>query len=211
MSIYCAIWKSVSAFLSQLFPWVLPIFSYDCMENHTCFDINLINMALWHRVIPFAHHLYHLLVISILMACSHCILFDLKKLGGYVNRHTLPTFLSQTLKRKLYGSSNNLVEELRLDDALFHTTPCAPNLVRSVYRLSFSCCFCCNGNDSPLDCHWSAVNKGAWCRAIFSEKFIFLIKTWKDALSCIKRHRRWCFKKCSGLFWKNGFHHMIII
>ncbi len=30
------------------------------------------------------------------------------------------------------GASNNLVQELRLDDARFHTT---------------SCCFCCYGND----------------------------------------------------------------
>ncbi len=29
-----------------------------------------------------------------------------------------------------------LVQELRLVDARFHTTPCAPKLVRSVYRLS---------------------------------------------------------------------------
>ncbi len=58
-----------------------------------------------------------------------------------------------------YGASNNLVQELRLDAARFHTTPCAPKLVRSVYRLSspFSCCFSCYGNDSPLACHWSAV------------------------------------------------------
>ncbi len=28
-----------------------------------------------------------------------------------------------------------LVQELRLDDARFHTTPCAPKLVRSVYQL----------------------------------------------------------------------------
>ncbi len=47
---------------------------------------------------------------------------------------------SATLYRvwKLYGASNNLVQELRLDDAWFHTTSCAPKLVRSVYRLSFS-------------------------------------------------------------------------
>ncbi len=30
--------------------------------------------------------------------------------------------------RKLYGASNNLVQELRFDDARFHTTPCAPKL-----------------------------------------------------------------------------------
>ncbi len=38
---------------------------------------------------------------------------------------------------KLYGASNNLVQELRLDDARFHTTPCAPKLVRSVAIFSF--------------------------------------------------------------------------
>ncbi len=37
---------------------------------------------------------------------------------------------------KLYAS-NNLVQELRLDDARFHTTPCAPKLVRSVAIFSF--------------------------------------------------------------------------
>ncbi len=60
---------------------------------------------------------------------------------------------------KLYGASNNLVQELRLDDAWFHTTPCAPKLVRSGLSSPFSCCFCCYGNDSPLACHWSAVKK----------------------------------------------------
>ncbi len=38
---------------------------------------------------------------------------------------------------KLYGASNNLVQELRLDDARFHTTPCALKLVRSVAIFSF--------------------------------------------------------------------------
>ncbi len=52
-----------------------------------------------------------------------------------------------------------LVQELRLADARFHTTPCAPKLVPAIYLLLFSCCFCCYGNDSLLACHWSAVKK----------------------------------------------------
>ncbi len=35
--------------------------------------------------------------------------------------------------------------------------------------------------------------KGAWRSAFFSEKFNFF-STWKDALSCRKRRRRWRFK-----------------
>ncbi len=60
--------------------------------------------------------------------------------------------------RKLHGAFNNLVQELRLADARFHTTS-APKLIGSVNLLLFSCCFCCYGNDSPLPCHWSAVKK----------------------------------------------------
>ncbi len=61
--------------------------------------------------------------------------------------------------RKLCGASNSLVQKLRLDDARFHTTPCAPKLVRSVYRLPYTCCFYCYKNYSPLACHWSEVKK----------------------------------------------------
>ncbi len=69
---------------------------------------------------------------------------------------------SATLYRgwKLYGASNNLVQELRLDDAWFHTTSCAPKQYDlSTGYLFPSCCFCCYGNNSPLACHWSAVKK----------------------------------------------------
>ncbi len=42
----------------------------------------------------------------------------------------------------------------------------------------------------------SLVNcqNGFWSRTFFS--------TWKDALSCRKRHQRWRFKKRLGFFWK---------
>ncbi len=38
-----------------------------------------------------------------------------------------------------------------------------------------------------------------------------LFSTWKDALSCRKRRRRWRFKKRSGLFWKHSLLHRIIM
>ncbi len=59
---------------------------------------------------------------------------------------------------KLYGASNNLVQELRLDDARIHTTPCALKLVRSVAIFSFFSLLLL-WIDSPLACHWSAVKK----------------------------------------------------
>ncbi len=102
--------------------------------------------------------------------------------------------------RKLYGASNNLVQELRLDDARFHSTPCAPKLVRSVYRLSFS--FSCYGNDSALACHWSAVKKALDIGRIFQKSLSFFN---------FKRSWRWHFKKLSGLFCKLGLLHRIII
>ncbi len=36
----------------------------------------------------------------------------------------------------------------------------------TICRLSFSCCFCCYGNDSLLACHWSAVKQ-----ALDAERF----------------------------------------
>ncbi len=96
-----------------------------------------------------------------------------------------------------------LVQELRLADSRFHTTPCAPKLVRFVYRLSspFFLLFLLLWRRlatrlSLVSCQ-KALDVGR-----FFQKTFFNLK--KNALSCRKRRRRWRFKKRSGLFWKHG-------
>ncbi len=69
---------------------------------------------------------------------------------------------------KLYGASNNLVQELRLDDARFHTTPCAPKLVRSVAIFSF---FLLLWKRLTIGLSLVSCQKGAWRKVFFSEKF----------------------------------------
>ncbi len=58
--------------------------------------------------------------------------------------------------------------ELRLDEARFHTTPCAPKLVRSVAIFSFFLLFLLLWKRLATRCQ-----KGAWRRVFFSEKFNF--------------------------------------
>ncbi len=86
-------------------------------------------------------------------------------------------FGSATLyvERKLYGASNNLVQELRLDDARFHTAPYAPKLVLSVYRLSapFFLLFLLLWKRLATPLSLVSCQKGAWRRAFFSEKLNF--------------------------------------
>ncbi len=114
--------------------------------------------------------------------------------------------------RKLYGASNNLVQELQLDDARFHITPCAPKLIRSVYRLSspFFLLFLLLWKRLSTRLSLVSCQKGTWRRAFFFRK-VQLFSTWKDALSCRKRRRRWHFKKHSGLIWKHGLLHRIVM
>ncbi len=123
--------------------------------------------------------------------------------------------------RKQYGAYNDLVQELRLDDALFAayfrldrvfvlilynslcsetSTICLP----AVFSI-FSCCY------GKTRCLLVLVScqKGAWHRVLFFRK-VELFSTWKDALSCRKRHR-WCFKKRSGLFWKHLHLHLHLV
>ncbi len=98
---------------------------------------------------------------------------------------------------KLYGASNNLVQELRLDDARFHTTPRAPKLVRSVAIFSFILLLW-----TRLSTRLSSVScqKGAWRKAFFSKKlnFFHLEKTlWaaeKDAGAGVLKSAQDCFE-----------------
>ncbi len=53
---------------------------------------------------------------------------------------------------------------------------------------------------SLLACHWSAVKKALDVGRFFQKSWTFFNS--KNAQSCRKRHRRWRFKKRSGLFWK---------
>ncbi len=69
-------------------------------------------------------------------------------------------YVSATLYRgrKLYGASNNSVQELRLDDTLNSLRSETSAICLPAIFSIFSRCFC-YGNDSPLTCHWSGVKK----------------------------------------------------
>ncbi len=58
--------------------------------------------------------------------------------------------------------------------------------------------------------HWFVIGQQSKRRFFFRK--VKLFSTWKDASSYRKERRlRWCYKKCSGLFWKHGILHRIIM
>ncbi len=123
--------------------------------------------------------------------------------GGYVG---LQRLLERNIIQgsKLYSASNNLAQAgwctVSYNSLCSETsTICLPAIFFLLFLLLWK----------RLATRLSLVSSQ---KGVFFFRKVTLFSTWKDASSYRKERRlRWRYKKCSGLFWKHGILHRIIM